>query len=162
VLFSSVWNFVMTTFRVIGYLLLGYLLFGIRMHAGGWAGAVLILPLAIASFVGIGVLSAAFILYFKRGDPIQFFLVAVSGLLGGVFYPPEVMPSWLAALSELLPITHALRGIRACLLQGSTPFEVWPEIRALLLFVLILVPLGLAAFALALRKARDEGSLVSY
>lgn len=162
ILFSSVWDFVMTTFRVLAYVVLGAVLFGVRLDPAGWAGALVILPLAIASFIGFGILSAAFILYWKRGDPIRFFLTSVSGLLGGVFFPPELMPPWLERLSVLLPITHALRGVRACLLQGSSVAAVWPEIRALLLFVVILLPLGFGAFALALRRARVEGSLISY
>lgn len=162
ILFSSVWDFAMTTFRVLGYLVLGYAVFGIRIHPAGLAGTVIILPLAVASFAGIGILSAAFILYLKRGDPINFFLTSLSGLLGGVFFPPEIMPGWLSRLSQFLPITHALKGVRACLLHGSSPSEVWPEIRALLLFLIVLLPLGFFAFSMALRKAREEGSLVSY
>lgn len=162
VLFSSVWEFVMTSARVLGYLVLGYALYGFDLHAEGWPGVVIILPLAIASFAGIGILSAAFILYLKRGDPIHFLLTSLSGLLGGVFFPPEVMPPWLRTFSEFLPITHALRGVRACLLRGSSVQEVWPEIRALLLFVAVLLPLGFVAFRAALRKARQEGTLIAY
>ena len=48
------------------------------------------------------------------------------------------------------------------LLAGAGLGDVVPEIRMLLLFTVVLVPVGLAAFALALRRARVEGSLVQY
>ncbi|HEU4403574.1 MAG TPA: ABC transporter permease, partial [Candidatus Polarisedimenticolia bacterium] len=85
-----------------------------------------------------------------------------SALLGGVFYPPEDMPAWLGVGSRFLPITYALHALRRALLRGSHFADLLPDIQALVLFVAILLPLGILAFRLAVRKARQEGSLVQY
>jgi len=46
---------------------------------------------------------------------------------------------------------------------GNATFQaILPDIVALLIFVVILVPLGAIAFRLAIRRARAEGSLVQY
>lgn len=167
VLGSTVWDFLMTTFRVAVVLVLGSALawgFGteVGLKAAGIPAFLVLLALTVASFTGIGVLSASFTIWLKRGDPVNYLITALSALLGGVFFQVEVMPVWLQRLAALLPITHALRGIRRALLAGAGLREVSTEIQVLLLFTAVLLPLGLGAFALALRRARVEGSLVQY
>jgi ABC-2 type transport system permease protein len=162
VLGSSLWDFLLTSIKVVVYLAVGRILFGITFRPEGILPSLLILGLTVLAFSGIGILSAAFILYLKRGDPITYLVSSVSALVGGVFYPPEDMPPWLGEWSRLLPITYALRGLRRALLQGKSFSELLPDIRALVLFVAVLLPLGILAFRFAVRKAREEGSLVQY
>jgi ABC-2 type transport system permease protein len=65
-------------------------------------------------------------------------------------------------VGRFLPVTYALDGIRKSLLNGARIPDLLPEIGALLLFIALLLPLGLASFSLAVRKAREEGSLAQY
>ncbi len=162
VLGSSLWDFLLTSLKVVVYLLVGWLFFGVPLRSDGLLPGLLILALTILAFSGIGILSAAFILYLKRGDPITYLIATGSALLGGVFFPPESMPSWLSRFSTWLPITYALRALRRALLRGSGLRELLPDLEALALFAALLVPLGALAFRLAVRKARQEGSLVQY
>jgi ABC-2 type transport system permease protein len=159
---SSLWEFVLTSVKVIAYLVVGRVFFGVIIHVDKLIPALVVIALTVLAFSGIGVLSAAFVLYLKRGDPITYLVASGSALLGGVFYPPEDMPAWLGGWSHLLPITYALRALRRALLRGAGMSELWPDIRALLLFVAVLLPLGIVAFRIAVRKARQEGSLVQY
>jgi ABC-2 type transport system permease protein len=162
VLGSSLWDFLLTSIKVLVYLAIGRLLFGVVIHLENLLPALLVIGLTVLAFSGIGILSAAFVLYLKRGDPITYLVASGSALVGGVFYPPEDMGPWLGALSRLLPITYALRALRRALLRGSQFSDLLPDIRALLLFVAVLLPLGIVAFRIAVRKARQEGSLVQY
>ncbi len=162
VLGSSLWDFLMTSIKVVVYLLVGRLFFGVAIRADGILPGLVILGLTVLAFSGIGILAAAFILYLKRGDPITYLVASGSALMGGVFFPPEAMPRWLGQWSAILPITWALRALRGALLQGRRLPDLLPELRALLLFIAILLPLGILAFRIAVRKARQEGSLVQY
>ena len=162
VLGSSLWEFVLTSVKVIVYLVVGRLFFGVVIHLDGLIPALVVIALTVLAFSGIGIMSAAFVLYLKRGDPITYLVASGSALVGGVFYPPEDMPAWLGGWSHLLPITYALRALRRALLRGVGLSELWPDIRALLIFVAVLLPLGVLAFRFAVRKARQEGSLVQY
>src|SRR2546427_337986 len=87
---------------------------------------------------------------------------SIGTIVGGVFYPPQDMPVWLGGWSRLLPITYALHALRRALLRGSRFADLLPDIRALVLFAAVLLPLGILAFRFAVRKARQEGSLVQY
>lgn len=46
---------------------------------------------------------------------MYYFTLVVSPmmLLSGVFYPTEALPSWLQTLAAILPLTHAIRIVRA-------------------------------------------------
>ena len=161
ILSSALWDFFMTSVRVVLYLVLGAF-FGLHLRFDSLLAFFIVLLLTILAFSGIGILSAAFILYLKRGDPINFLISSASALFGGVFIPTQTLPHNLGRLGKLLPITYALSGIRKSLLMGAHLRDLLPEILALLLFVVLLVPLGMAGFTLAVRKARQEGSLAQY
>jgi len=159
---SSLWDFLLTSIKVAVYLAVGRLFFGVVIHLGSLVPALVVVALTVLAFSGIGILSAAFVLYLKRGDPITYLVASGSVLVGGVLYPPERMAPWLERCSRLLPITYALHALRAALLRGSDWPALWPDVRALLLFVVLLLPLGILMFRFAVRKARQEGSLVQY
>ncbi len=159
---SSLFNFAFTSLRLIVYLIFGVFLFGMKLHVGSLFGLVLVTVLTIIAFLGIGLISAAFIIVFKQGSPINWVLGTASGLLGGILYPVSVLPGWLQPYAYLLPITHALEAIRRVLLNGATLAAVSHEILVLTLFAVLLLPLGLTAFGYGLKVAKKEGSLIQY
>jgi ABC-2 type transport system permease protein len=162
ILGSSLYSYFFTSFQVFIYLILGVFVFGVNLGAANYIGAMIILVFTITSFGSIGIISASFIMMFKRGDPITWLVTSLSWLLGGVFYPVQVLPSWLETLSNLLPITHSLNGMRLALLQGYTLKELMPSILALLLFTIFLLPVSVFIFTKAVKRAKVEGSLAQY
>lgn len=158
----STWNFLSGTLSVLIYLLLGVFCFGVKLKLEQFLPAFVVLILTITSFSSLGIISAAFIMVFKRGSPINWLFGAASTLLGGVFYPIAILPQPLQKLSIYLPITHSLKGIRGALLGGEGWSALAPHIGALLLFTLILMPIGTLLFKYALKKAKIDGSLVQY
>lgn len=159
---SSIWPYVLTTIYVIVYFLFGILVFGISLNQANYFTAIVVLLLSIASFSGIGILSAAFILWTKRGDPISWIFGSLSSLLAGVYYPVTVLPDWLEPVSKFLPMTYALDAMRLAMLKGYSLFEVRNDIYALLGFSFVLTPLAFLAFRIALNRAKMEGSLTQF
>ncbi len=159
---SSLYSFSFTSLRVILYLAFGVLIFGLKLHVTSLFAFLVIMSLTMLAFSGIGLLSAAFIIVFKQGSPIGWLVGTASGLLGGVFYPVAVLPSWLEPYAYLLPITHALEAMRHILLNGATLHAVSNQALVLAVFAGLLLPLGLGAFGYGLRVARKEGSLIHY
>jgi ABC-2 type transport system permease protein len=135
---------------------------GVSLSSANLAGAALVFVIAMMSFSAVGVLSAACIVVWKRGDPIPWLIGAASWLLGGVFYPVDQLPSWLQGLSRLLPITYALDALRPALLDGISLFDVARRAMPLVAFAAVLVPLSLYAFARAIDRARRDGTLRQY
>ncbi len=159
---SSLYSFLITSVRVIVFLLLGALFFGLRITDANYIGALVILLLTIISFSSLGIVSASFIMVLKKGDPLTWVFSNVSWLLGGVFYPVAVLPGWLQKISYLLPITYALEGMRLALLKGYTMAGLMPSIIPLLVFSIVMLPISLSMFKFAVKKAKMDGSLIQY
>jgi ABC-2 type transport system permease protein len=162
VLGSASWSYVYTTFRVLIYLVVGALFLGLDLSRANYGAALVVLLLSIVSFASLGILAASLIMVIKRGDPITAVFGNVSNLIGGVFYPVAILPAWLQAAAALLPLTYALRAMRGALLTGATWNELAPDLLALALFCLILLPLALLVFRFAVDRARAEGTLAHY
>lgn len=159
-LYSSLYEFGFTTLHILVYLLFGALLFGLQFQLGSPAALLLVMALTILAFMSIGLISAAFVIAFKQGSPLNMIVGVASSLLGGVLYPTSVLPGWLERVAWLLPITHSLEAIRQLLLKGASLAAVSGSLLALGAFVAVLLPAGLAAFGAALSHARREGSLI--
>lgn len=158
----SVLDFIFTSITVILYLLFGVFFFGVNLVGASFFSASIILFLTIISFSSVGIISASFIIIFKRGDPITWLIGAFSALFGGVYFPITVLPKGLQVVSCLLPITYSLRALRHALLQGY-PFELLAsDIIALVIFSIFLLPLSVLIFKYAIKKAKIDGSLVHY
>lgn len=161
VLSSSLWRFVFSSVTVLAYLLLGAA-FGISFGGANIPGALVILVLTVISYSALGIISASFIMVFKRGDPVNFLVSNLSILLGGVYFPITVMPGWLQFFSKLLPIYYSLEGMRGALLKGESLSGLAGEILALVIISVVLLPLSLLLFRLAVNHARRTGTLVKY
>lgn len=159
---SSLWDFFYATMQVGLYLTLGLTVFGLDARAASFGPALAILALTLAAFMGMGVLAAAFIMRYKRGNPVTWLLTSASELLGGVFFPTEILPDWLKTLAQAVPMTHALSGLRKALLMGAGWADVAPQMLALTVFIVIAWPVGVFCFAAALKRTRADGSLSHY
>jgi len=74
-----------------------------------------------------------------------------------VYYPVTVLPSWLQALAWCLPPTYVFEGMRALLGERVYRSDLMMEALAL---NLVLLAIAIGVFAVLLRSARINGSLV--
>ena len=155
---SSVYPFARATVDAAVYAAAG-LLFGLSLASVNLVATALVFVMSLLAFSSIGLLSATFILLFKRGDPLVWLFGSASWLVGGVMYPTDVLPAWIQHVAEFLPITHALNGLRAAMLRDAHITSVLPDVAALALFAAIGWPMSVAAFNLGLRRARITGTL---
>jgi ABC-2 type transport system permease protein len=159
---APLYDFAAAALRAVLYLTVGALVFGIRLHNANVLAAAVTGVLALVAFVSLGLCAGAFSLLVRRGDPINLFLGGVSMLAGGVWYPTQALPGWLARFGDLLPITHALEATRRSLLVGAGIGELARPLAALAILCVVFAPIGLVLFRVALRRARDDGSLTHY
>lgn len=155
--YSFAWTAVRAVLVLVGGALLGAALQWSHMPA-----ALLILGLIVLAHAAIGVALAAAMLAYRTTGPLPQGILVVSGLLGGVYYPTHVIPSWIERISALLPLTYGLRALRKILLDGLPLWSVWRDVGILLAFTLVLLLVGWQLFATALAYARRTGSLATY
>jgi ABC-2 type transport system permease protein len=159
---SAVYPFVVLALRTVIYLGWGIVLFHFPVQDANWLGALLILAASILAFSGLGILSASYLLVFKRGNPVAWAVIGLSSVLGGMLYPVGILPWPLRRLSRLVPVTYSLEGMRAALLNHASLAELWPSLAALLIFAVILLPLSFVVFAWALRRTKITGTMTHF
>jgi ABC-2 type transport system permease protein len=158
---GSVYNFVEATWTATMLLAIGAIL-GADFARANIPVVVLAVVLALAGLAAWGIISASFVIVFKKADPIGWGMYALGHLVSGVFFPIETLPVWVRPLSYAFPLTYALKAVRGALVHGESLWQLRGPFIAMVIYAAILIPISLAIFRLALRRARTTGSLVHY
>lgn len=82
-------------------------LFGVGLAAGGWAKNE------------------------NQAAPLANLIAFPMMFLSGVFFPRFLMPEWLQSVSDFLPLTPLIDGLRLIITEGKTLFEIGPELAML-------------------------------
>src|SRR3954451_24615128 len=123
------------------------LFFQIDLSQANLFAAIVVLAIASISFVGLGITASTLPLLFpERGAQMVFIAQTCLLLFSGVYYPIDVMPSWMQAVAQVSPATYALAGIRACMLEGQSLADQWRTLLPLLVIGAITIPLGVRIF----------------
>jgi ABC-2 type transport system permease protein len=157
----STFPLIMATLRA-GVLLAGGWLLGVTMIPATLPLAAGILAIIVVAHAAIGLISGAMVLAFRTAGPLSRLVLIASSLLGGVYYPTHVIPSWLRIVADVLPLSYGLRALRRVLLQDASITDVAPDLLILLGETAVLVALGVGVFSLAFRYARRQGTLAQY
>lgn len=124
--------------------------------------ALLIVGLIALAHFGIGLMAAALVVAFRTNAAIPQIVLLASGLLGGVYYPTAVIPSWIANVSDVVPLAYGLRALRHTLLDGQGLQMVLNDLGILTSFSVVLIAIGTMAYRASLHYARQAGSLSQY
>jgi ABC-2 type transport system permease protein len=136
------------------------LFFDLKVSNANYVAAVIMLAIASISLIGVGMMAAVMpLLSPEKGQQVTFIFASVLLLVSGVYYDVDVLPGWMQALATISPVTYALRGVRAALLDGTGIGSLWSDIWPLLIMGAICVPLGIAIFQLGERYAKRTGRL---
>jgi ABC-2 type transport system permease protein len=158
----SLWILLEGLVLMAGQLALGAYAFGADFSRANWPAALVLGGLALLSLNSWGVASAAFVLVFKRAEPLGWLVDVTLFMLAGVYFPVEVIPPALRVFAYLLPLSYALEGLRFALMRGASLDELWRYVLILLGFNVLLLPASVIALRWALAHVRRRGSLGHY
>jgi ABC-2 type transport system permease protein len=82
---------------------------------------------------------------------VTFALLMVYLLMSGLFTPLRAMPTWAQWAAELNPIAHFVTLMRAVLLKGAGPADIWRHVATL-------AAIGAAALAVAVRQYQKRAA----
>jgi ABC-2 type transport system permease protein len=137
-------------------------LFGFHAHWSALPAAAVILALIVGTYFGFGMIAGAMIIAYRRTASLQTIVILGSALLGGVSYPPSLIPWWARGLSPFVPLTYGLRAVRRLVIDGRDVAYVLADVGILAIFCVVILLLGSIAMTHALRRARAEGTLSQY
>jgi ABC-type multidrug transport system permease subunit len=121
-------------------------------------GVAILTALALAPF---GALLLAAGMLAKQASAGSGWIVAGLALLGGVYFPPDLLPDWINWGAEVQPVTPALDLLRH-VLTGSDIGAPLPAVAKLAAFALIGLPLAAGMLGAAVSRARRRGTLLEY
>ena len=118
--------------------------------------------LTIAPFAGLGLITSAFVLIYKQGQPINALINLGLLMFAGILFPVSVLPNYLQAFSFLIPTTHGIELVRQLIIYNAHTVISFDIIAFLTLTSLISILLGMAFVTKALRKVKIDGSSGRY
>ena len=87
VLMSSLYGLLSGAVQPLLILIAGGLIMGVDLSHMNVLATILVLGFSVLTFVAFGVLSAATILWLKKGDPLAWVLGGMGTMLGGAYFP---------------------------------------------------------------------------
>lgn len=151
--------FIFAVMRAFMYLLLAGAFLGLSFAQCDWIGLIVSFLVSGFALSALGVCLAAIVLVFKRADAIGAVGTFALSLLGGAFFPIEVLPSWLQPIAEILPTHFAFAAVRGALF-GSNDWLV-PTVELAGVGTITMV-IALVLFKGAMRHAIKRGTLNQY
>jgi ABC-2 type transport system permease protein len=134
--------------------------FDLAVPGADFVAALVVLAIASISFLGIGMMTSVLPLISpEKGTQLGWIAQGTLLVVSGVYYPVEVLPTWMEWLAKISPATYALDGARDAILDGQGLSTMWDEIWPLLIIGVISVPLGLWIFSRGERYAKKHGKL---
>lgn len=161
-IYSSLWGYFLSAVRFLLYVAAGAALGGLHAESMNAPAGVVIFVLTVICFLGVGILWAGIVLLVKRGEAIMGVLSIVVMLASGMLFPVKMLPKWIQIVSEAIPLTAALDGMRLALLKGAGFDQLGGILLRLSLFAALLLALGLGGFHFAVKLGRKQGSLTQY
>ena len=161
-IYSSLWNYFLSAVRFTLYLMAGVALGAVHFDSINVASTILVFVLTVLSFLGIGILWAGLVLLVKRGEAIMTLLSTGVLLISGVLFPTRLLPGWVQSVSDFIPLTAALEGMRLAVLTGSGLNVLTAILMKLSLFAAVLLTVGFHGFNFAVKIGRRQGSLTQY
>lgn len=123
----------------------------------------LVLLIAFVPFVwGLGLVTAAAIVTFRRGEGLLGVTMSVLGLASGAFFPLTLLPGWIQALAEANPVAIAMEGTREALIGGVGWNAIGSELAILAIVSAMALLAGVSAFRAALAREHRRGTLGLY
>jgi ABC-2 type transport system permease protein len=139
----------------------GILLFSPAVHVS-LLGCTSVFILSVLISIAIGIFAAGLQIAIHKGSAVLWLLGSSAWLMAGALFPVAALPRPVRLLSSLLPLTHALTGMRLALIQTSSTAGLVREIEILAIFSALLLPLSLIFFSWTVRRARQLGTLCFY
>jgi len=140
-----------TPFVMVGLVQVAIMLFLARtLFHVPFDGAIVAFGAAVALFILTNLLLGFLFSTLARNQTqamqMTFFLLLPSILLSGFMFPFLGMPGWARAIGHALPISHFIRAVRAVMLKGAGLADIWPQLAALTVILIVIATVAMARY----------------
>tara|TARA_B100001057_G_scaffold448435_1_gene488758 strand:- start:3690 stop:4505 length:816 start_codon:yes stop_codon:yes gene_type:complete len=155
-------TFTRSILRIFIYILIGKFIFGLNIYLGNIPIFLSLVVYNCLPFIGIGLFAASFIILFKVGNIINFFVGFLSIFFSGIFFSIDSLPNYFVEISGNLPLTVGLEITEQVLLENFSLKQVYSEMIKVLQLIFLFIPSGVFLVYYSLSVAKKNGSLNHY
>jgi len=137
--------FALAVVEMCAILLMGWLLFDVRVAGNVFLLLLMALPFILAS-LALGLLISTSAQNQAQAMQLSLLITLPTILLSGFVFPLETMPGPLFLLSHVLPVTYFLQIIRGVVVRGAGILDLWPNVFALIILMVVLIAAAAARF----------------
>ena len=155
-------TFSRSVLRILIYILIGKFIFGVEIALSNIPIFLSLVFYNSIPFIGIGLFAAAFIILYKVGNVVNFFVGISSIFFSGIFFSLDAMPEDLANISNNLPLTIGLDIAQQALLNNFEPNESFPKLLKVLYMSVFFLSTGILLVYYSMKEAKINGNLNYY
>jgi ABC-2 type transport system permease protein len=141
---------------------LGCALFGLHLHWATAPASVPVILLALMAFLPFGLLFAALTVLIKQGSVGTSWVIALLSIVGGLYFPVTLLPSWVQTAARLQPFTAATSELRHLLVDSPLAESQLTLLVRMGLFAAVLVPASTFLLSRAIRVSQRRGTIIEY
>jgi ABC-2 type transport system permease protein len=156
--FPLIYAFILSTFTLV----VGWAIFGLALH---WSTVPLAIPamgLALLAFLPFGLGFAALTVVIKQGNVGTSWVIALISIVGGLYFPITLLPSWVQTAAELQPFTPSTEMLRHLLVDSPQATSATVTVLKVALFAAVLLPVSIWALQKSILLGQRRGTIVEY
>jgi ABC-2 type transport system permease protein len=162
ILYSSVWPFLYAIFKTALQFLVAWLAFGFALKNINVFSTLLSTVLSLALFLALVVISSSALIILKRGDPVNWLVIQLAHIFGGILFPVQLLPGWAQTIAWLFPIRSALETMRSAMLIGAPVAAMKQDLCILAGFTIVLGALSVITCTLFVNASRRSGAFALF
>lgn len=137
------------------------LLFGVKLHGSIWLAS-LVMLFSIPAVYGLGFAFASLVITLKEANAFVFLVRGLVMIFCGITFPISLLPGWMQSVAAWLPQTYMIHGMRSAAFANASLMDLWPDLKALILFGAFWLTTGYLLFTWMERRARQSGAIGQY
>lgn len=113
---------------------------------GNYFEILLFLILAIFMILGIGLAIGGWAKNERQAAPLSNIIIFPMLFLSGTFFPRYVMPEWLQTVTNYLPLTPVIDGLRMLSTEGKSLLQIGPQIGLIAIWLVVIYLIAFKVF----------------
>jgi ABC-2 type transport system permease protein len=113
---------------------------------GDYISLILMVVLGVTVLFGIGLAVGGWAKNENQAAPLANLVTFPMMFLSGTFFPRYAMPEWLQRVSDFLPLTPVIDGIRLIVTEGKTILELGPQVGLLVAWAVVIYFIAFKVF----------------
>jgi ABC-2 type transport system permease protein len=149
-----------TTLRALVILVAGTMIFQVPLAVHEPFTALFMFILTILALYALGMLFASlFMLYGREAWHTANLMQEPVYFLSGSYFPIRYLPDIVQLVASIIPLTFGLDGVRRVIIEGQGIADIWLNVVALVIFIIVLLPLAKYALNYMENLGKKEGRL---